>query len=62
MMKRDGEHTEDEKAVIIQTARELSQLDTVFYSGHCTGIHAFEMMKQIMGDKLIALHSGETVI
>lgn len=62
MMKRDGEHNEDEKAVIIQTARELSQLDTVFYSGHCTGIHAFEMMKQIMGDKLIALHSGETVI
>lgn len=62
MMKREGEHTEEEKALIIQTAQELSQLDTVFYSGHCTGIPAFEMMKEIMGDKLIALHSGETVI
>ncbi len=62
MMKREGKHTEEEKAVIIQTAQELSQLDTVFYSGHCTGIPAFEMMKDIMGDKLIALHSGETVI
>ena len=62
MMKREGEHTEEEKAVIIQTAQELSQLDTVFYSGHCTGIPAFELMKEIMGDKLIALHSGETVI
>ncbi len=62
MMKREGEHTEEEKAVIIQTAQELSLLDTVFYSGHCTGIPAFEMMKQIMGDKLIALHSGKTVI
>jgi tRNA pseudouridine(38-40) synthase len=61
MMKREGEHTEEEKAVIIQTAQELSQLDTVFYSGHCTGIAAFELMKQIMGDKLIALHSGESV-
>ena len=61
MMKREGEHTEEEKAVIIQTAQELSQLDTVFYS-HCTGIPAFELMKEIMGDKLIALHSGETVI
>ena len=61
MMKREGEHTEEEKAVIIQTAQELSQLDTVFYSGHCTGIAAFDLMKQIMGDKLIALHSGETV-
>ena len=62
MMKREGEHTEEEKAVIIQTAQELSQLDTVFYSGHCTGIPAFELMKEIIGDKLIALHSGETVI
>lgn len=41
--------------------RALSQLGIVFYSGHCTGIPAFELMKVIMGDKLIALHSGETV-
>ena len=62
MMKKDGEYTEEEKAVIIQTAHELSKLDTVFYSGHCTGIPAFDMMKEIMGDKLIALHSGQRVI
>ena len=62
MMKREGEHTEEEKALIIQTAQELAKMNTVFYSGHCTGIPAFEMMKEIMGDKLIALHSGETVI
>ena len=62
MMKNDGEHTDEEKAVIMQTARELVQMDTVFYSGHCTGIPAFDLMKTIMGDKLIALHSGEKVI
>ena len=62
MMKRDSEHTEEEKAVIIQTARELSKMKTVFYSGHCTGIPAFELMKDIMGDKLIALHSGEQIL
>ena len=62
MMKKDGEHTDDEKAVIMQTAKELVQMNTVFYSGHCTGIPAFEMMKEIMGDQIIALHSGEQVI
>ena len=62
MMKREGEHTEEEKAIIIQTSQELSQLDTVFYSGHCTGIPAFELMKVIMGDKLNALHSGEEIL
>ena len=62
MMKRDGEHTEEEKADIVQTAKELSQINTVFYSGHCTGIPAFEMMKEIMGDKLIALHSGDEIV
>ena len=62
MMKKDGEHTEEEKAVIIQTAQELSKMNTVFYSGHCTGIPAFELMKNIMGDKLNALHSGERLM
>lgn len=38
MMKRESAHTDEEKAVIIQTAQEHSRLDTVFYSGHCTGI------------------------
>lgn len=62
MMKRDEEHTEEEKAVIVQTAQELEKMNTVFYSGHCTGVPAFELMKEIMGDKLIALHSGAQVI
>ncbi|MBR6100998.1 MAG: MBL fold metallo-hydrolase [Ruminococcus sp.] len=61
MMKKDGEHTVEEKSVILETARELVQLNTVFYSGHCTGIPAFDLMKTVMGDKLRALHSGETV-
>lgn len=61
MMKREGEHTPDEIAVIEQTARELSKLNTVFYSGHCTGIPAFERMKAIMGEQLHAIHSGENI-
>lgn len=62
MMKKEGEHTDKEKAVITRTAQELSRMNTVFYSGHCTGIPAFELMKNIMGDQLKALHSGEQVL
>ena len=61
MMKKDGEYTDEEKSVIVQTAEELAETDTIFYTGHCTGIPAFEIMKEIMGDQLIALHSGETI-
>ena len=62
MMKKDGEHTAEEMEVITRTAKELSEFNTVFYSGHCTGIPAFELMKNIMGDKLIALHSGVKIL
>ena len=62
MMKRDAEHTEEERKVIIETAKELSKMNTIFYSGHCTGIPAFELMKEVMQDKLIPLYTGKIII
>ena len=61
MMKKDGEYTDEEKAVIVQTAEELSAMPTVFYTGHCTGQAAFDIMKNIMGKKLVALHGGRSI-
>lgn len=61
MMKREGEYTKEELEVITQTARELSRKNTIFYSGHCTGIEAFGIMKNIMGAQLCALHSGSEI-
>lgn len=61
MMKREGVHTEEEKEIIIQTSKELSKTKTMFYSGHCTGIPAFELMKSVMGEQLTALHSGSVI-
>lgn len=61
-MMKGSAYTEEEIAVIRSTAEELTKWDTVFYSGHCTSIPAFDIMKEIMGDKLIAIHSGNTIM
>lgn len=62
MMKRDSAFSADEKAEILQTAAELSRLPTVFFTGHCTGTAAFDLMQKIMGARLVALHSGSVIV
>ncbi len=60
MMKKT-EYTAEEINIIKETAIELTKYDTIFVSGHCTSLPAFEIMKEIMGDRLIAMHSGEVI-
>lgn len=60
MMKKQG-LTEADKEEIRKTARELAGMDTKFYTGHCTGVEAYEIMKEIMGDKLTYVHCGEEI-
>lgn len=62
IMKRDGVYSADEEKEILQTAAELSRLPTVFFTGHCTGTAAFDLMRKIMGAQLIALHSGSVIV
>ena len=58
-----GALDEAEKEVVKSTAKMLCEMKgTVFYSGHCTGEEAFYVMKDIMGDQLTALHSGERIL
>lgn len=61
MMKKEA-YTPEEIAVIEETAEELARMDTVFYSGHCTGQKAFDLMKPVMGDKLRPMHSGIRIV
>lgn len=57
-MIRKAEYSEEEIAVIRGTAEELAGLRTIFYTGHCTGKAAYEIMKEVMGEQLREIHSG----
>lgn len=46
---------------IQNTAAALMETGAVFYTGHCTGAEAYRIMKEIMGDRLKAVHSGDVL-
>uniref|UniRef100_UPI00405660A4 MBL fold metallo-hydrolase n=1 Tax=Acetatifactor sp. TaxID=1872090 RepID=UPI00405660A4 len=52
------EYSEETLQEIRDIAEELHQYKTVFYTGHCTGQVAFDVMKAIMGEQLCEIHSG----
>lgn len=60
MMKK-ADYTEREMETIRQTAEELKKMDTVFYTGHCTGQKAIDLMRLVMGDKLVQINCGMEV-
>ena len=57
MMKKT-DYTEEEKTVIRQTAEELGKTDAIFYTGHCTGQRAIDLMKPILGEQLQQIRCG----
>ena len=61
MRKKEG-YTKDDIELIEQTARELCKYHTKFYTGHCTGEEPYLIMKDIMGEQLAYLHSGDEII
>ena len=40
------------------TGEELAKGDTVYYTGHCTGAYAFEVLHGILGERLRPMHAG----
>ena len=61
-MMQDEPYSQEEVENIRQIAHCLAKLDTIFYTGHCTGKAAFDIMKEIIGDQLRLLHSGQTIL
>ncbi len=60
LMKKT-EYNTGEIGEIRAIAKELTNYPTRFVTCHCTGTAAFDVMKEIMGDSLDYVHSGETV-
>ncbi len=46
---------------IKEIAEELLAWNTVYYTGHCTGKYAFEVLKEKMGNRLKAISTGMTI-
>ncbi len=55
-------YTAEDDAIIKETANALMKTNTIYYSGHCTGEHPMQLLKEIMGEKLIVLHSGDDIL
>ncbi len=60
-LKKKTDYTDDELREIIGIAKELKKYPTKFVTCHCTGIPAYMVMKNIMGDQLDYVHSGDEV-
>jgi 7,8-dihydropterin-6-yl-methyl-4-(beta-D-ribofuranosyl)aminobenzene 5'-phosphate synthase len=48
---------EDEK-LLRSAAEKLLQYETVYYTGHCTGLKQYAFLKTIMGDRLHYISTG----
>lgn len=57
MMKKDG-YSEKDFENVRETAEILKDLPTVFYTGHCTGDEPFEILKEIMKEKIRRIYTG----
>lgn len=61
-LMQDEPYSAKEIRDIRQIAQNLKGMHTIFYTGHCTGREAFDIMKEIMGNQLRMIHSGETIL
>lgn len=48
-------------AFIDEVAEELAKTEAVYYTGHCTGVKAYDRMRETLGERLYHISTGGTV-
>ncbi len=57
-----SEYTPNDDKQIKEWANIMLKMPTTFYTGHCTAEHPMQILKEILKDKLVVLHSGAQVL
>lgn len=60
-MRKKSEYRKADIELIEATAKELKKTKTRYYTGHCTGEVPYEVMKKILGEQLVYVHSGDCI-
>lgn len=60
-MKQEGAFSPEQEYIIRETAETLKEMGMPCFTGHCTGEHAYRLMKNIMGEQLQAMGSGREI-
>lgn len=55
------ELTESGNSMLDEAAKELMVYETMYYTGHCTGVLQYEYLKKQMGNQLNYLASGQMI-
>ncbi len=50
--------TDEDPETVRRIGEALVKTDTVYYTGHCTGKASFQILKEVMGDKIQNLSTG----
>jgi len=56
-----GTKQTEPKELVYALAKRLSQSRAIFYTGHCTGKMGFVMLREIMGDQVKAISTGDVL-
>lgn len=59
-MRKTG-YSDEDINYIQDIAHEMAKTNTIFYTGHCTGVEPYRLMKEIMGDQIHYVHCGDEI-